>query len=213
MTAPRRRREQRAPGTNRLNRTLLLVIGLVLLLAGTAGLLTGLGVFGQGRADSPVLGPGLTDFAAEQRYWFWPLVALAALVLGGLALWRLLRQGRTADIGELELEPDRSRGGTRLPAAALTEAMAAEIETYRGVAGANVRLLGNRTAPRLSLRVRLDGRAAPGEVRQRIETQAVAHAREVLEDDQLPVRLELMVPRTTTLPTTTPNRSRQLSQG
>lgn len=204
MTGSRLRREQRAPGTNRLNRGLLLGLGLVLLLGGAAAVLTGLGVFGRERADSPVLGPGVTGFAEDQRYWFWPLVALAALGLGLLALWWLLRQGRTADVGELELEPDRSRGGTRLSGTALTGAVAAEIETYRGVADANVRLLGNRASPRLSLRVRLDGRADPGEIRRRIEAQAVAHAREVLGDDRLPVRLELTVPRSTTLPATRP---------
>lgn len=203
MTASRRRPEQRAPGTNRLNRGLLLLVGLVLLLAGTAGLLTGLGVFGRTAADTPVLPASVTRFAADQQYWFWPLVALLALILGLLALWWLLRQGRTADVTELELEAERAHGGTRLSADALTDAVADEITSYRGVTDTTVRLLGSRSTPRLSLRVRLDGRADPGQVRRRIEAEAVAHARQVLSDDQLPVRLELVIPRGTTLPAAT----------
>jgi hypothetical protein len=207
LTAPRRHSEQRAPSTNRLNRGLLLLVGLVLLLGGLAGLLTGLGVFGSAAADTPVLPESVSRFTADQRYWFWPLVGLVALVLGLLALWWLLRQGRTTDIPELELEPDRDHGGTQLSADALTDAVSGEIKSYRGVAGASARLLGSRAAPRLSLRVRLDGRADPGEVRRRIESEAVAHARQVVANDRLPVRLELVVPRSTSLPVAAADQS------
>ena len=53
----------RSKRTNRANRFLLLLFGLILLLGGLAALLTGLGVFGSARADQPVFAAELVDFA------------------------------------------------------------------------------------------------------------------------------------------------------
>lgn len=97
--------------------------------------------------------------------------------------------------GTVQLEADRSHGETRLDAGAFTGAVTDEIESYRGVAGASARLLQNGDGPRLRVRVQLDGRVDVGEVRRRIEAEALAHARAALAADDLPTRLELVVPR------------------
>jgi hypothetical protein len=195
MTAPTLPPEVRSPTTTRTNRIALLVVGLILLAGGTAALLAGLGAFGARRADQPVFSDGLVRFADRNAAWFWPVVAMVAVIVGLLALWWLLLQARRNRVGDLDLERDHSHGRTRLGAAAFTDAVADEIESYRGVAGASARLLGTSADPRLSLRVYLDGRVDLGEVLRRIEAEALAHARAALSADQLPTRIELVVPR------------------
>jgi hypothetical protein len=187
--------ESRSPATSRANRLLLLLLGLVLLAAGTAGLLAGLGGFGSRRADQPVLTEQVARFADRNTAWFWPVVAMVAVIIGLLALGWLLIQARTNRMSGLDLEADRSHGRTRLEADALTGAMTGEIESYRGVAGASARLHGDSVRPRLSVRVDLDGRVDPGEVRRRVESEALAHARSALSAERLPTRLELVVPK------------------
>jgi len=192
--------EVRSPRTNRANRLLLLLLGLILLAGGLAGLLTGLEVFGSARADQPVFNRELVDFVDRNAGWFWPLVAVVAVILGLLALWWLLIQARGDRVSSLDLETDRSHGRTRLAAGALTGALVDEIESYRGVARASGRLLGDGLAPRLSLRVALDGRVDAGDVLRRIESEALAHARSALAAERLPTRLELVVPRRAAVP-------------
>lgn len=187
--------EVRSPRTNRANRLLLLLLGLILLAGGLAALLTGLGVFGSTRADQPVFTAELVDFADRNAEWFWPLVAVVAVILGLLALWWLLIQARSNRVSNLDIEVDRVHGRTRLDAGAFTGALVDEIESYRGVAGASGRVVGDGLEPRLSLRVALDGRVDAGDVVRRIESEALAHARSALGAEQLPTRLELVVPR------------------
>lgn len=195
MTAPTLPPEQLSPATTRANRVVLLVIGVILLVGGLAALLVGLGVFGSDRAEQPVLTGEASQFADDNAFWFWPLVALVAIIVGLLALWWLLIQARSNRVPTVDLEQDRTRGRTRVHADAVTDAVADEIESYRGVTSASARLVESSLGPRLSLRVNLDGRTDIGEVRRRVESQALAHTRTALSTDELPTRLELVVPR------------------
>jgi hypothetical protein len=187
--------ETRAPGTVRVNRTVLTVLGLLLVAAGAAGLATALGLFGRRLSDQPVLGPAVEDFVAANR-WFWPVVAIAAALLALLCLWWLLSQARSNRVSQLRLATDPQRGHTTLSASALTDAVTGEIEGYHGVTRAAAHLSGTSTAPRLSLTVALDGRVGPGEIHRRITVEAIPHARQALSTDHLPTRLELQLPRT-----------------
>lgn len=180
----------RSRATARTNRTGIALTGLLLLVAGSAAIAAALGAFGTRVADEPVITSGTTRFV-ERSTWFWPVVALVAVVLALLGLRWLAVQLRSSRLARLDLEPDRRDGETVLHTAALTAALTDEIESYRGVAGSRADLLGDSASPRLALRVDLDGRADPGEVRRRIETQALAHARAALGHDVLPARVEL----------------------
>jgi hypothetical protein len=186
--------ETRAPGTVRINRAALTVLGLLLAAAGAAGLATALGLFGRRMSDQPVLGPAVEDFVAANR-WFWPLVAIAAALLALLCLWWLLLQGRSNRVSRVRLATDPRRGNTDLTARALTDAVTGEIEGYHGVTRAAAHLSGTSAAPKLSLTAALDGRVGPGEIHRRITAEAIPHARQALGTDQLPTRLELQLPR------------------
>jgi hypothetical protein len=170
------------------------LFGLVLAVAGAAGLAAGLGAFGRRLAHQPVLDPATTQFVARNG-WYWPVVAAAGGVLALLCLWWLLRQARSNRVGEVRLTADPRRGTTHLAAGALTVAVEDEIEGYRGVTRASAYLSGATTAPRLSVAVTLDGRVKPAEVHERIVREAVSHVREALGREDVPTRLDLRLPR------------------
>lgn len=185
--------ETRAPGTVRVNRVILVLLGLLLTLAGAAGLAAGLGLFGRRLTQQPVLDPATEDFAAANG-WFWPVVAVAGGVLALLCLWWLLRQARSNRVSELRLVTDPRRGHTDLAAGALTGALESEVGGYRGVARTSAHLSGSSTTPHLTMSVTLDGRVEPAELHTRIAHEALAHARSALGRDDLPTRLELNLP-------------------
>jgi hypothetical protein len=180
------------PRADTPNRIVLAVVGLLLLAGAGAGLAAGSGVWGSAAAHRPVLDPALRD-VAERHSWLWAAVAAAGLVVAGLACRRLIAGLHTDRIRVLELESDPRTGTTTIPASALTDAVAAEISGYRGVRRATARAIGSAARPRVVLHVDLADRASIGEVRRRIDDDAIAHLRTALGDDGLPVELELAV--------------------
>lgn len=180
----------RAPGTRRANRTVLALIGLVLLAAGVAGIAAGTGLFGDRVRTDKVIRQGTRDWVAAHD-WFWLVVAAAGILVALLALRWLFAQTSSNRVSFLDVESDRSAGRTVLSGAAVTDAVAGEIGGYRGVERASAHLLGTRGAPTLLLHATLDGKGDPAEVRARIQAEAVAHARQALDAPELPVRLEL----------------------
>lgn len=179
--------------TARLDRTLLVLLGALLTAAGVLTLLAGLGIFGSTLRNNSVLDNAVGRFFGHNGQWLWPLVALAALALGCLALRWLTGQLAPTAVRDLQLDPGSTTGQTQLSSSALTGAVSGEIRDYRGVTGASARFTGDEQEPALHLRVRLDTRADVVAVRDRIETEAVAHVRQALEDPDLPIRLDLVV--------------------
>lgn len=185
----------RSPATRRVNRIALGLTGLLLFAGGGAGLAAGFGVFGSTVRHRTVFG-GLADFA-DDHSWVRVLAGVAGLVAAGLGLLWLLVQGRSNRLGELDLSDRPGEAGTdvegrtTVAARAVTDAVRAEITGYPGVRDASARLVTERGSSTLLVFTALDGRAGMNEVRARIQTGAVRHAREALEDPELPARLEL----------------------
>jgi hypothetical protein len=185
--------EARSRRTVRTNRVVLALVGLLLAVGGAAVLATGTGLFGARVAREPVISRTVERFV-DANTWLWPVAGAVAVVLALLSLLWLLRQGRADRVGELPLVRDE-RGHTDLTAAALTGALEDEVEGYRGATRASAVLTGSTAAPRLSLTVTLDGRVPPAELHARLVEQAVAHARTAVGRPDLPVRIELLLPR------------------
>jgi hypothetical protein len=171
---------------NRVNQTLLGLLGLLLLAAGGLGLAVSFGAFGD--AGAPVLPQGVRDYAEQP--WFWWAVAGVCLVLALLGLRWLLAQPSTDRVGRLDLTTDDRDGLTTVHAGALTDAVEAEVEGLRGVAGASAHLL-DRGGRRLTLSVDLAEYADIAEIRQALEDRVVGHARQAIDDPELPVDIEL----------------------
>lgn len=172
---------------NGVNRTVLALLGLVLLAAGGLGLAYSFGAFGTGQR--PVLPQSMRDYASDQG-WFWWAVAGVCLLLALIGLWWLLAQLKTDRVGRLDLTTDDRDGVTTLHAGAVTDAVEAEVEGLRGVAGVSASLI-ERRGRRLTLAVDLAEYADIAEVRTEVEDRVVAHARQAVDDPALPVDVEL----------------------
>jgi hypothetical protein len=171
---------------NGVNRTVLGLLGLVLLAAGGLGLALSFGAFEN--SGQPLLPQGMRDYARHQA-WFWWAVAAACLVIALLGLRWLLAQLATDRVGRIDLTTDDRDGLTTLHGSALTDAVEAEVENLRGVVGASADLL-DRRGRRLAVTVDLAEYADIAEVRDLLEDRVVAHARQAVDDPGLPVDVE-----------------------
>ena len=168
------------------NRTVLGLLGLLLLGGGGVGLTAGFGVFG----DPPPVLPGSARRFEDQQPWFWWAVAGVCLLVALLALRWLLAQLHTGRVTRLDLTRDDRDGRTVVHAGALTDAVEAEAQSLRGVVGASARLVEDRGRT-LTVAVELADHADVAEVRRTLEDRVVAHAREAVDDPALPVDIEL----------------------
>ena len=168
------------------NRAVLTLWGLLLLAAGGLGLALGFGAFGQA---PPVLPEAVRSFAAG-RPWFWWAVAAVCLLLALLGLRWLLAQLHTDRVGRLDLTADERDGLTVVHGGALTDAVEDEATALRGVSGASAHLRDSR-GRHLSLTVDLGDHADIAEVRDALEGRVVGHARQAVDDPDLPVDIEL----------------------
>jgi hypothetical protein len=174
------------------DRSLVVLVGGLLLVAGTLVALLSYGVFGTGRSARPVLDPLILDALRGQ-----PLAArlvaigagLVAAVLGVVMAARSLRPEPRPDL-HLTGVPD-----TRIviDSTAAAEAIGRQAATLPGVGRARARLVGAAHEPALRVTLWLADDADVRAVLAALEDQVLVAARESLELDALPVavRLEL----------------------
>jgi hypothetical protein len=174
---------------NATNRTVLALIGLVLMAAGVGGLLLSFTLIANGTGRWPVVPDPVVEFATGTSWLPWAAAA-AAVVIALLGLLWLLAQFRVDWPGQLDLTGDRPDGTTTLAAGALTDAVEDDAASIRGVMGASASLRSQPTR-RLDLIVNLAAFADLGEVRRRLEQQTVARTRQVIDQPYLPIRIEL----------------------
>jgi hypothetical protein len=191
-TALRRRARAAVARSAAGDRSLVLLIGLVLLATGTLVALLSYGVFGAGRAARPLLDPIVVDALRVQ-----PLLAQLVAIGTGLLLavlgvvWaaRSLRPESRPDV-HLAAGPD-----TRIvvESAAAAEAISTRAAALPGVGRARARLVGPEDRPALRITLWLADDADVRAVLAALEEQVLAQARESLELAVLPVavRLEL----------------------
>ncbi|MEV1294143.1 alkaline shock response membrane anchor protein AmaP [Pseudonocardia sp. NPDC049635] len=171
----------------RLNRSLLLLIGLVLLVAGAAGLAFGSGAL---RSLLPGLDPSvpLLPGALDPPAWV-PWVTLAAAVVVGLLALRWLlaqarRRPRTTRWGLPAAQvAGRDAGSTRLHSDHAAAALAADVESYDGVQRAAAVLTGDRTRPEVYLDVTAETGADLAALRGLIDDHALPRLRSALGAD------------------------------
>ena len=175
---------------DRLNRFVLLLIGMLFLAAGAYGLARGFGAFGQDRADDPTLPQGIADFAARNTEWFWPVVALAALVLAYLGLrWFGAQIPTPESVRQIDLTKDSTRGTTHVRAAGVARALAADVDRQEGVSSARARFVSRDGRADLEVVAEIFDDADLEEVRRHIEGRALRKFRRVLEAEDMKVHL------------------------
>jgi hypothetical protein len=177
----------------RLNRFMLALIGLLLLAAGAFGLLFGYGLLGSilPRLDraTPLIPPDV-----QLQAWT-PYVAIAAAVIIGLLClrWLLTQALRRPTASTWRLHRDPARGTTLLGADTAANALAADIETYRGVHKASASLIGTRTQPNLHVDVTAEENTSVTALRDRIASHALPRLCQALETDAVPADLLLRI--------------------
>ncbi len=116
-------------------------------------------------------------------------MAAGCLLLAVLGLLWLLAQLPTE--GEPHGPHDgRSRGVDHRADPALADAVEAEVGKLRGVGGASATVI-DRRGRRVDLTVDLTEYADIGEIRRTLEERVVVHARQAVDDPDLPIDIEL----------------------
>jgi hypothetical protein len=174
------------------DRSLSVLIGVLLLAAGTLVALLSYGVFGAARAGRPLLDPMILDVLRGQ-----PAAARVVAVVVGLLLvvFGLLWAARSL---RPEPRPDLVLDGGQdtaivVNAAAAADAIATQAAELPGVGRVRARLVGSEAAPALRITLWLADDADVREVLARLDDEVLATARDSLGLAALPaaVRLEL----------------------
>ncbi|MEV7404346.1 alkaline shock response membrane anchor protein AmaP [Streptomyces sp. NPDC091267] len=177
-----------------VNRILLGLAGLVLLCLGGGVLAAALGLSvptwwpWSGKHDVLLSEADRTRWRSEG--WWWPTVIAVLAVLVVLALWWLLAQLRRARLAEVLVDSGDGEGAL-LRGRALEGVLAGEAGALDGVARAQVRLTGKRSAPQARIRLRMEPHAAPQEALGRLSDEALAHARDSAGLAELPAEVRL----------------------
>jgi hypothetical protein len=173
---------------DRTNRFSLTLIGVLAIALGVGGLLAAAGVFGHAFQGRFLVDNGFSRYVGHHGKWVWPAIAGVAFVVTLLALVWLARLLFSTDRagGDLRLTPprrkdDNRRGTTRMAPSALVNAVTEEISDYHGVTGARGRILGEAARPTLAVDISASRRADLPELIQRIQREAIAHARTALD--------------------------------
>jgi hypothetical protein len=174
------------------DRSLAVLVGLLLLIAGTLVALLSAGVFGTARAGRPLLDPVVIEVLRAS-----PTIARLVAIAAGLLL-AVLGLVWTAHSLRPERRPDLVLdGGTDtaivVSATAAAEAVAAQAAALPGVGRARARLVGTEAAPAVRVTLWLTDDADVREVLARLDREVLATARGSLGLADLPaaVRLEL----------------------
>lgn len=180
---------------DKTNRSILVLLSLILIAAGAVGFAAGIGGFGSATRHGQLTHNRVGAFVGEHGDWVWPAAALVVLVVVVLAArWLLALLFTTDRAGQLGFRNDTDvRGRTSLSDTALTSAVIEEVKSYRGVNTAHARLIGDREDPSLVVAVTLEQSADVAALRSRIENEALTHARQATGKPDLPIRLDLSV--------------------
>ncbi|MFC5146634.1 alkaline shock response membrane anchor protein AmaP [Streptomyces aureoversilis] len=187
-----------------VNRVLVGVAGLVLAGGGASVLVASLDLRRRWGLSLPSFWPFdgprdvLLSRAAQVRWrgegWWWPAVIAALAVVVLLALWWLLAQVRRRRLRELVVDSGDGEEAV-LRGRALEEAVCAEAEALEGVERALVALLGRRTAPEARVGLTLAPHASPAVALERLDGEALEHARVSAGVGRLPVEVRLRAVR------------------
>ena len=179
---------------DRTNRVVLTLFGLIILLAGAFGLTASAGGFGKTYASRALIANQASTFIGAHGSWFWPAAAAVCLLIALLSLrWIVALLLSTDRAGDITITRSSREGTTIMRPAALTGAVTREIETYHGAGSAKARVLGDPASPVLAVTVTASRSADLAALRNRIESEALSHARRALGKPDLPIQLDIDV--------------------
>ncbi|GAB2487763.1 hypothetical protein [Jatrophihabitans fulvus] len=179
--------------TTRLNHVLLVVVGIVLLAAGTFLLARHFGWISQLPKSDRLYSRPQRRWVHDHT-WAFAVVGGAAALVGLVALRWLFVQPRIDRLRRLPIDPDTGQHGrTVLAATALTDQVEEDLESHPGVARARVLVTGRADTPTLVLRVAAHAAGDIDAVREFLVEDALPAARTALEAEGVPMQLHLLV--------------------
>ena len=177
---------------DRTNRFALTLFGLLVLIAGAAGLTASTGVFGTPFSKRTLFANRVSTYIGQHGTWVWPIVAGVFLLIALAALrWIVALLVSTDRAGDIPIPVRAHEGTTILQPAALTGALTREVGAYHGVDTARGRIIGDASAPEIVIAVTASQSADLHALHRRIETEALAHTRQALGKTDLPIHLHL----------------------
>lgn len=178
---------------DRTNRVALTLFALLVLAAGGAGMAASAGVFGAAFSRRTLLANQAGSYIGQHSSWLWYAVAGGCLLLALACLrWILALIASTDRAGDITIPGSKDHGTTILQPAALTDALTREISAYHDVETARGRVIGDGNDPQIVLTVNPAPSADLPALHRRIETEALAHARQALGKPSLPIQLDLV---------------------
>lgn len=181
-------------GTDRLNRGLLTLVGLLLVGLGASVLLRGSGA-APGAGRDPVVSSWLRDESRSRQVLLLSLLALAAVVLMGLGWsWLMAQLPKSRPVARVPLGSTEHTTHLEVSATALTEALSADVRRLGGVTDASARVV--REQP---LTIHLDVSLEEGTDLKGV-TQAIAgrprrHLEEALDLSEVELQVKLHLAR------------------
>ncbi|WP_370411560.1 alkaline shock response membrane anchor protein AmaP [Streptomyces fradiae] len=178
----------------RVNRTVLALVGLVLVVGGGAVLAAALDL--SVPSWWPWSGPDDVLLSRSERQhwraesWWWPVVIALLGLIVLLTLWWLVVQFRRARLREVLVDSGDGEEAV-LRGRALETVLEADATAQEGVARARVALTGRRTAPRTRVALLLEAYASPADALTTLSDQALAHARSSTGLPALPTEARL----------------------
>lgn len=174
----------------RLNRTLLGLLGLVLLGAGVFAVAAHRGMLPFVDRAAPLTpGPRLPPT------WVLVLAVAAAVAFGLLCLrWLLAQLARRPRSVTLTIAGEQTPGSTELPGSAVVGPFVEEVSACPGVADAHATLTGSPERPRLSVVISSEGDADLTDIRGFLDTSALPRLRQALDLEVLPADVEFRFP-------------------
>ena len=180
---------------DRSNRIALIVFGLLLLAAGGAGMTASVGGFGQSFAHRTLFDNRVSAYIGQHAWVWYAAAGVCLIIFLVVLLWIAILLVSTDRADDLPIPVASHDGTTILLPAALTGALTREISDYHGVEAVRGRIIGDADDPELVLTVTASQTADLHALHQRIETEALAHAREAIGKEDLPIQLDLAVSR------------------
>jgi hypothetical protein len=170
----------------RLNRTLLALLGLLLLAAGGVAVAAHFGKLAALAPDAALV-PG----TGNPPTWALYVTAVAAIVLGLLVLrWLLAQLARRPKTHTWRFESDPDTGRTELAASTAVEPFVDEVTAYPGVRTAHATLAGAQDGPSLALVISTEQDGDLMEIRRRLDDEGLPRLRQALDLDDVPVSVE-----------------------
>jgi hypothetical protein len=180
---------------DRGNRVALIVFGLLAFAAGAAGMTASVGGFGQAFSHRSLFDNRVSDYIGHHGWVWYAAAGLCLIIILAALLWIVTLLISTDRADDIPIPVGVHEGTTILLPAALTDALTREIGAYHGVDAVRGRIIGDADDPEIALAVTASQTADLHALHQRIETEALAHARQALGKADLAIQLDLAVGR------------------